>query len=209
MFLTNPSQRTKKQHAELKAEYVDMLIEYQGLRDQRAALETTKASMSKSLGGEFPPQTCRKSEKFGKGTGPTTLTDNTVTNEPKLRSSVDRAGSEIYNGRFSVGSGTGERSSFESEGGGPMREEVEMIGKKIAHIDQNVKALAEDIKEKSQQIKDCKAEVEEHRQHTDILQTQIKDLSGQLEAIVEKIVRRAGEGLRKGSALSIDMYNFA
>ncbi len=186
-----------RRHAELKARYADLLTERQGLRDQLAALEVTKSAVMR--GSSQDKKSGRNSNRPG-DRRKFALSDCKMPNSERL---VEKA--EQYNGNGGC-SAEAERSGESEEG--TMREDMEVVGNKISHIARDVIKLGEEIKEKKEELEECEAEVEDHRLHWDMLQTQVGELAGQLGQQLYEIEKGVGEKLRKDSQLSIDMYHF-
>ena len=202
---TSFSCRANKKQAELKTNYVDMLIEHQGLKDQRAALESTKAVMSKgiSIKEEKSEKKLQHKTKSGKQAITLTLPAENTINETYKRNSMDKAGTTLGEGRASNGT-----FSNDTDHNASMRDDLDIISKKVLLMDQNIQTLASDLKAKSKEISECKLEIAEYRLHWDILQAQVKELSAQLNAALYKIYQEVGAKIKKESGLSIDMYYF-
>eukprot|EP00826_Nyctotherus_ovalis_P029349 TRINITY_DN2316_c0_g1_i18.p1 TRINITY_DN2316_c0_g1~~TRINITY_DN2316_c0_g1_i18.p1 ORF type:complete len:371 (-),score=85.15 TRINITY_DN2316_c0_g1_i18:30-1142(-) len=174
-----PNFRSRKHLDRLKAQYVEMCLGHEGLKDQRFALESTRSALSKGA----------------KANG--NNVSSIVFGEPF----VEKVGRRSMGKTMTVGSITlGNENEIE-------KEDLEVINKKIRVSDCKIKETTSELREKSKEIEEAKADINEYRMRWDMLQAQINKLYEQKNTRIHAIYKQVGDQIKAQSKLSTDLFS--
>jgi hypothetical protein len=188
--------------------YVEACVEYCGVKDQHTALEYTHTTISKASKERERQRarakgTSQQHRRMATVAAAATLPTE-ITRAEGARHSMGRDGhimGDTYQGRYSHNIS----ASNEIETAGV--EDLGVTMKKLQAVEQKLKTLAEDVKDKTQKVAEADFDLNECRLRWDLMHAQLRQLAEQLSSDSFKLHQDVGNQLQRASCLSIDMYN--